>query len=172
MPERSYMVIDQRRDHFRIPDPLQSKAAGSPDVCTACHNTKTAEWASGEIAKWFPNANHGWQDRSAFIAFDNGDVPPTTLKALVDYALDIDRPDIVRASALDNMTGRTGRADLDKLAGLLANRSDLVRTAVAHAMRGVEATKLDQLLKPLLSDPVRSARQAAAADFWPAILRN
>ena len=80
MPERSYMLIDPRRDHFfRRPDPLQSKAAGAPDVCTGCHTDKTADWAAESIAQWFPQRDQSWQDRSALIAFNAGDRQEKTL---------------------------------------------------------------------------------------------
>ena len=57
MPERTYMLIDPRRDHlFRRPDPLQSQAAGAPDVCTTCHKDKTPAWAAESIAAMVPAA--------------------------------------------------------------------------------------------------------------------
>ena len=91
MPERSYMLIDPRRDHFfRRPDPLQSKAAGAPDVCTGCHADKSAEWAAEQIASWKPAGRQDWQDRSAFIAFSSGDRSETTIGDLTRYVLEGD----------------------------------------------------------------------------------
>ena len=38
MPKRTYMGIDERGDHrFAIPDPVTSRAIGSPSVCSDCH---------------------------------------------------------------------------------------------------------------------------------------
>ncbi len=166
MPGRTYMGIDKRRDHFfRRPDPVQSKAADSPDVCMTCHYGKTAEWAAQQIATWFPNSNLAWQDRSAFIAFEKGDTSPTVLTALADYALNLDHPDIVRATALDDLLGWADDAQFGRLQSLLADSNATVRTAMAHLSRGLEAVRRDQFLRPLLSDPVRAVRQAAATEL-------
>ncbi len=46
MPARTCMVVDSRHDHgFRVPDPWLSEEAGSPDVCTTCHQDRDAAWA-------------------------------------------------------------------------------------------------------------------------------
>ena len=93
MPERSYMLIDPRRDHFfRRPDPLQSQAAGAPDVCTACHTDKTPAWAAETIAQWFPASDRSWQDRGALIAFNAGDRQESTLAGLAAFIRDRETP--------------------------------------------------------------------------------
>ena len=54
MAERTYMVVDPRRDHsFRIPRPDVSGAIGSPDACTLCHTDQSQEWAARTIADWY-----------------------------------------------------------------------------------------------------------------------
>jgi tetratricopeptide (TPR) repeat protein len=166
MPERTYMRIDKRRDHFfRMPDPAQSKAAGAPDACTSCHAGETQDWAAQQIDAWFPTADRSWQDRSAFIALANGETSEAEVQALADYALDPGRPDNVRASALDLVRDFADEALVGRLQALLADRSDLLRGTAATLARNLAAPIRIQLLTPLLADPVRAVRQAAASEL-------
>ncbi|MCA3572756.1 MAG: hypothetical protein IOC86_02495, partial [Aestuariivirga sp.] len=165
MPERSYMLIDPRRDHFfRKPDPLQSKAAGAPDVCTACHTDKTAEWAAENIARWAPDGDRSWQDRSALIAFNAGDRQQGTLASLRTFIQDRERPAIVRATAL-RAAAPEGLVSAEDAALLLKDDDPLVRAAAAGAIRHIPAAERVGLLTPLLSDPSRSVRQVAAVEI-------
>lgn len=163
MPERSYMVIDPRRDHFfRKPDPLQSQAAGAPDVCTTCHTDKTAAWAAENIAQWFPGSDRSWQDRSALIAFHAGDRQESTRANLAAFIRSRETPGIARATALRAAGGTISEMDA---AVLLKDQDALVRAAAAGAIRHIAAAERIALLTPLLSDPVRSVRQAAAIEI-------
>jgi len=165
MPERSYMMIDPRRDHFfRRPDPLQSKAAGAPDVCTGCHADKTAEWAAAQIASWKPAGDRSWQDRSAFIAFTNDDRSETTVADLTRYVLDRAHPAVVRATAL-NALGSSGSLSAANGEQLLKDDDPLVRAAATGALRQVNVQDRIPLLMPLLTDPSRSVRQRTAVEI-------
>lgn len=166
MPERTYMMVDGRRDHFfRRPDPLQSKAAGAPDACTGCHADKTQAWAAERIAEWFPDADRTWQDRTPFVAFHKGDRSPAVLEALAAYARDPARPAIVRATAAALLRDGGDPAVSDTLAPMLQDPSALMRTAAAGLFRqSAPAAKL-AALGPLLSDPARGVRHAAAAEL-------
>ena len=165
MPERSYMLIDPRRDHFfRMPDPLQSQAAGAPDACTSCHQDQTPAWAAEQIAAWFPNTDRSWQDRSALIAFTAGDRADDTLARLRAFISDREKPAIARASALRAL-GPSGQLGQEDAAALLADPDPLVRTAATSAIRHVPAEARIALLRPLLADPARTVRQAAAIEL-------
>jgi predicted CXXCH cytochrome family protein len=166
MPSRNYMVIDGRRDHFfRIPDPLQSQAAGAPDACTGCHDKETPEWAAAKIAAWFPVAHRSWQDRGAFIAFNRGERTQQVFDALATYAFDLEHPDVVRATAVANLREGTGPEVNERLKSLLGDKSELVRAAAPALFRRIDPTERAALLTPLLSDPSRAVRQAAAVEL-------
>lgn len=165
MPERSYMLIDPRRDHFfRRPDPLQSQAAGAPDVCTGCHTDKTAAWAAEQIAAWTPAGDRRWQDRSAFIAFTNGDRSEKTIADLTGYILDKEHPAIVRATAL-NALGSAGSLSAADAERVLKDEDPMVRAAATGALRQVDVQDRIALLMPLLADPSRSVRQRTAVEI-------
>jgi len=56
MPEKTYMVIDHRRDHsLRIPRPDLTVKLGTPNACNACHTQpkETSEWAAAGIEEWY-----------------------------------------------------------------------------------------------------------------------
>jgi tetratricopeptide (TPR) repeat protein len=165
------MLIDGRRDHFfRRPDPLQAKAAGAPDVCTGCHTTKSQEWAAQTIAGWSRQSDNSWQDRQPFIAFDADDKQPSTLAGLLAYARDLDRPAIVRATALDRLSGVYAPSDASSLEPLIKDESELVRLAAAKLIGSSKESALISGLERLLRDPVRTVRHAAAlalADSTP-----
>jgi predicted CXXCH cytochrome family protein len=165
MPERSYMVIDPRRDHFfRRPDPLQSQAAGAPDVCTSCHTDETPAWAAERIARWFPGTDRTWQDRGALIAFNAGDRQESTLADLATFIRNRETPAIARATAL-RAVAASGTISPQDAAQLLTDGDPLVRAAAAGALRHIPAAERAGLLTPLLSDPVRSVRQTAAIEI-------
>lgn len=165
MPERSYMQIDPRRDHFfRRPDPLQSKAAGAPDVCTGCHSGQTAEWAAAQIAGWHGEGDTRWQDRSALIAFNAGDRSDNTLNDLAAYVRDKEHPGIVRATAITAL-GAQGALPAADAPALLKDEDALVRGAAAGALRQMRPEEKAALLTPLLSDPALSVRQKAAVEL-------
>ncbi len=161
MPERNYMLIDPRRDHFfRKPDPLQAKAAGAPDACTSCHTDKTAEWAAEAIKSWAPDSDYSWQDRSAQIAF-NASPSERTAADLVAYARSLDKPALVRASAVEAV-GALSAADAE---ALLKDDDPAVRAATAGAIRQLDVQEQIALLRPLLKDPSRTVRQKAAVEL-------
>ncbi len=165
MPERTYMLIDPRRDHFfRKPDPLQSKAAGAPDVCTACHTDKTAEWADTSIAQWFPTRDHGWQDRQALIAFNAGERTAGTAADLTAFIRNRETPGIARATAL-RAVADDGLLSAGDAALLLKDDDGMVRAAAAGALRHIPAAERAGLLTPLLRDPLRNVRQTAAIEL-------
>ncbi len=165
MPERSYMLIDPRRDHFfRRPDPMQSKAAGAPDVCTGCHAGKTAEWAAGQIALWKPAGDTSWQDRSAIIAFDGGDHSDKTIADLTRYVLDTEHPAVVRATGVTAL-GSVGTLSAAAAGQLVKDDDPMVRAAATGALRQIGVQDRLALLMPLLTDPSRSVRQRAAVEI-------
>lgn len=161
MPERTYMVVDPRRDHsFRVPRPDLSEAIGTPNACTQCHLDKSASWAAGMAKRWWGEPD---DERLPFaLAFEaarRGAVETQQFVPLV--ARDPEVAPIVRATALDLIAPFATRA-LDAVQAGLGDESALVRAAAVRAMAEVpEAAKL-VLLKPLLNDETRLVRIEAA----------
>lgn len=164
MPVRTYMQVDARRDHFfRIPDPLLSRKVGSPDACLSCHAGKDADWAAAEIHKWAPEkilARSAYAE--LFDAVHKEGLDQGRLGELAQLAGDTSKPAIVRATALREIGDQADPVTIQSLSGLLADDSALVRSIAIRLWRVMPDTERLAALQPLLSDPVRSVRIAAA----------
>ncbi|MEE4187820.1 MAG: multiheme c-type cytochrome [Roseobacter sp.] len=165
MIERDYMVVDGRRDHsFRIPRPDLSTETRSPNACTDCHSDQTAEWAAEAIAQWYPDSDNRGRHFGQTIAAGRNDLTGSVdeLAALAEYAA---LPGIVRATALEMLTS-AGTAELaTRLAPLLVDPDPMVRTAAVGIQRWAPINDRAERLVATLSDPVKSARIAAAREF-------
>jgi len=167
MPERTFMQVDGRRDHFfRNPDPLLSQKVNSPDTCLSCHTGKDAGWAAAEIHKWLPEkvlARSVYAE--LFDAVRNEGLDRARLGELAQLAGDPSKPAIVRATALREIEDQADEATVRDLSGLLSDESDLVRSTAVRIWRAMPNDKRLVALQPLLSDPIRSVRIAAALEL-------
>ena len=166
MPDRTYMVVDPRRDHgFRVPRPDLSAALGTPNPCTGCHDGRDDVWAAAAVAGWsdVPPPPHFAPALAAGRAGDAAAQPD-----LAALAADPDQPAIVRATALELLRplGRTGvaaaRAALD-------DPDPLVRATAAGGLEPLGLPARRAALEPVLDDPVRAVRVEAAralAEAW------
>lgn len=162
MGERTYMIVDPRRDHsFRVPRPDLSVALGTPNTCTACHTDKEPAWAAGQLKRWFPEGRGGKPHfAEAIDAGRRGDAGAEA--ALLSLALNSEQPAIVRATALD-LLRRFGPASADAVVSLLSDPTPLLRRGAALLQSNAAGDKRVERLVPLLSDPIRAVRIAAAS---------
>lgn len=167
MPERNYMVVDGRRDHFfRVPDPLLSKKVGSPDACLSCHTGETAEWADGKISEWAPERTVADNYAATLFAdVQQQGINADRLGELAQLAQDSGKSAVVRASALREIGDQSDAATLQSLAGLLSDESELVRHTAVRLWRSAPAPERAQRLQPLLDDPADTVRVAAALEL-------
>ncbi len=166
MPDRTYMVVDPRRDHsFRVPRPDLSAALGTPNACNGCHEDRDAAWAAATVARWSdaPPAPHFASILAAGRAGEAAAAP-----GLAALAADRDQPAIVRATALD-LLRPLGRTALDAARAALDDPEPLVRAAAAGGLDVLALPARRAALAPLLADPVRAVRVEAAralAESW------
>jgi predicted CXXCH cytochrome family protein len=162
MPVVTYMIVDPRHDHsFRVPRPDLADALGTPDVCAGCHADKPEGWAARELEKRLGHAPSGFQTFArAFFAADRG--APGASGLLAKIANDDAQPAIVRASAIARSNGLDPALAGIDLHRALADLDPLVRTAAAEAIAAGDADAWTAELVPLLRDPVRAVRIAAA----------
>jgi tetratricopeptide (TPR) repeat protein len=178
MPVKHYMRIQPRPDHsLRVPRPDLTVKIGTPNACTQCHADKPAQWAADAVGRWYPDSRHRRTPHygEAFAAARAGG--PGALEALPAIAADLDRPGIVRATALEMLRGDPRTGDTVRVAAT-RDPDPEVRAAAAASVEALpEAARLNALV-PLLSDPIRAVRIAAAralaglprARFEPAAL--
>ncbi len=162
MPARTYMVVDERRDHsFRIPRPDLSDELGTPNTCNACHADQSSAWAASKIVEWFGPERKPHFGR-AIAAGQNA--APGANDLLHELIGDSKAPGIARATAIPLYT----RVETDqvKLLELLVERAadtdPLVRGSALESLAGAPTGAVIAAAGPRLQDPLRSVRIHAA----------
>ncbi len=163
MPERTYMVVDPRRDHsIRIPRPDLTVALGTPNACSACHLQKDAKWAAQRVEQWYGHQPQGFQHYA--VAFASAEKALAQGGAgLASVALDPSNPAIARASAMEELARYPARTTVEAAQSGLADPDPLVRRASIVALAVLPAALRLPLIAPLLEDPVRIVRLEAVS---------
>jgi tetratricopeptide (TPR) repeat protein len=160
MPERPYMVIDDRADHsFRIPRPDLSINLGTPNACNRCHLDKTNQWSDEYITKWY---GPGRRSHYGTIIAEGQKRSAHAQKGLAELASDPLYPVIVRSTALSLMSAYPGEETNQTYElALMADDALIRRTAVDH-LNAVDPKQQVELLTSMLYDPVKAVRMEAA----------
>ena len=169
MPMRTYMVIDDRRDHsFRSPRPDLSVTLGTPNTCNDCHTLpfETPEWAADLVREWYgdkrPDDPH-WAP--ALAAGNRGDREGAEL--LAEVIRRSQTPPIVRATAL-GLTWQYASLEFapPEIVALqqaaLRDADPQVRAAAVRVLSGTSLPAIADQVAMQLSDPARLVRMAAA----------
>ncbi|MBC7918392.1 MAG: ammonia-forming cytochrome c nitrite reductase subunit c552, partial [Rhodoferax sp.] len=139
MPTTTYMSVDPRHDHsIRVPRPDLSVRDGTPNACRTCHTDKSPAWAAQWAQKWYPNLTA----RPAPLANKGSSV--------------------AHASALAQAVTRGAPDALQQVTSSLSDSDPLVRKTAVDTLSGAPPEVRTRWLKPLLADPVRAVRIAAA----------
>jgi predicted CXXCH cytochrome family protein len=162
MPPRTYMVIDPRHDHsIRIPRPDRSIALGAPNACTQCHQQRSAQWAAGALKRWYAQPKPGFQTFAE--TFDAGErSAPGARGRLMAIVENRDLPAIVRASAVERLTGELTPQVVDTIARALNDPDTGVRAAAVEALSGTDTTTRLRFVSRMLGDPSKLVRMQAA----------
>ena len=173
MPETKYMEVDPRRDHkFQIPRPDLSVKLDIPNPCNRCHTDKSAQWAADKINKEYPSTREEREndihDAEIFAAGQQG--KQEAKAGLFKIINNKEKPAIIRASALNILSGLRGNDALDVTALSLTDEDPLVRyeavkgisSLIPKALAPAEQEKKYSLLVPLLRDPIIAVRSETA----------
>lgn len=165
MPSTTYMAIDDRRDHsIRIPRPDLSVELQTPNACNRCHTkpTEGPDWAADAIVKWYgpkrPDDPH--YARALAAARDAKPEGERLIRELLDRE---GVPDFVRATTVSLLDGYPTDGSVRLQRRALKDDSPLVRAAAVRSLQADTATLLLREAAPLLSDPSRMVRIAAAS---------
>ena len=160
MPERLYMVVDGRRDHFiRIPRPDVTVAHGTPNACNSCHADRPPAWAARTVDEWYGAHPRDSAFVEAAMAGRSGARDAAPLLARV--AAEPGRPAIARATALELLRAYPGAA-ATAVTDAARDPDPLVRAVAAGAMEALPPAERVALAAPLLEDAIRAVRLAAA----------
>ena len=167
MPARTYMVIDDRRDHsFRVPRPDLSAVTEAPDACTSCHQDRDPEWARAVLEAAFdpPSRDHfGPTFAAAYAGLHEAEQPLAALGG------DSESPAIVRATALSLLAAYQGGGSGLVLEAALHDAHLLVRIG---ALRGAARWPIERRWRQarhLLDDARLAVRTEAAMLLAPAL---
>ena len=167
MPARTYMLIDDRRDHsLRIPRPDLQASTDAPDPCTGCHQDRSAGWAAKvlEAASGPPKADHfGPVFAAARLGQPRAEAP------LAAIAQNADLPPIVRGTALALLSayGRgVGSLALEKG---LKDAEPLVRIGALRGAARWPPERRWRQARHLLRDELLAVRSEAAPLLAPAL---
>jgi predicted CXXCH cytochrome family protein len=162
MPAATYMQVDPRRDHsLRVPRPAEAVAFGVPQPCESCHKGRGAAWAAATVRGWIGHDPTGFQRFAA--AFHDAELDkPGSAQSLAAVAADASEPALVRASALARLEGTVDPAVTDAVTLGAQDQSPLVRLAAIDLAARLPQSPRATALLPLLADPTRAVRIAAA----------
>jgi Flp pilus assembly protein TadD len=163
MPSRTYMVIDERRDHsFRVPRPDLSVSLGTPNACASCHGDKPATWAADATKAWYGSSSRSNQPHYASAIQPGRTAGVGAERALAGTAANPEMPAIVRATTISILSSMLSPASLPVVEAGLADADPMVRAAAAEALSGLDEATRARMLGPLFADPVRLVRINAA----------
>lgn len=165
MTHTTYMGRDPRRDHgFHVPDPQMTKELGIPNACNKCHDDKDTDWAITWTNTWFGDkmktserqrqrartraigsAFNGRQDSINALLTSYGKETNPAWKATLMQ--------IMQAWATDPRVQRIAREGVHSKDSLLRASSCMVLEFSADN---------GPWLEPMLNDPVKEVRMAAA----------
>lgn len=156
------MVNDPRRDHgFRIPRPELSSLIGSPDVCTGCHQDRSAQWAQDMLdarkdGKAPVDRHFGYAIHAARTGALDAE------QRLLDVAENPDETNIVKATAALLLGNYISPGSVQTLAALLKHDDPLVRLNAVAAFESSDPRLKIQVLPAMLDDPILAVRIEAA----------
>lgn len=168
MPGKFYMGNDFRHDHsFSIPNPERAKKLGTPDACLTCHQGKAGDKVTEQFKLWNTTNASAVQapryDESLWL-IRNGQ--PGAAQALIEQLQRSNLPAIQRATLLGELAQYPSEQALKLATRDLNNPAPQVRESAIRALSAfLPPAERAPLLTPLLSDPVRAVRIAAARDL-------
>ncbi|MFT7512176.1 MAG: tetratricopeptide (TPR) repeat protein [Candidatus Omnitrophota bacterium] len=160
MPVKTYMGVDDRRDHsIRIPRPDLSLKLGTPNACNMCHTDMSGEQTANAFQEWYPEQVKLPHYGEVLFAGNRG--TPGYLPELVKLGQDINQPALVRATAMWQLQTESSQEAMQGLLMGLEDSSALVREASLAGFSRVQGAQRISLIGKLLSDPVRAVRTEA-----------
>ena len=165
MASRTYMVVDDRRDHsFRIPRPDLTAKIATPNACTNCHADMEPSAAVAAIDAW--RGPNGAPPRPHFAGAIDAARHGFANDQLREVASNDDYPGIARATAVSLLAQPFGSSDGRLLEAQLGSPDPLIRIAALRQLRSLPAELRMRLPGArLLADPVRGVRIEAAAAY-------
>ena len=171
MPGKFYMGNDFRHDHsFSIPNPERAKKLGTPDACLACHQGKAGDKVTEQFKLWNTTTAQAPRYDESLWLIRNGQ--PGAAQALYEQLQRSHLPAIQRATLLAELPLYPSEQALKLATQDLNHPAPQVRESAVRAISAfLSPPERAPLLTPLLADPVKAVRIAAARDLL-SVARN
>ena len=151
MPARTYMGVDDRRDHsFPIPQPALSAELGVPNACVGCHQGQDNQWAVESLRRWGVEAD-GSHWGLVHQRLRQGD--PGALPVVESLLHDRDLAPLVKASLLAQTANVGTRSLIEALRPWLADPDPLIRRGAVAGTTGLPGDVRWWMLADRLNDP-------------------
>ena len=171
MPGKFYMGNDFRHDHsFSIPNPERAKKLGTPDACLTCHQGKAGDKVTEQFKLWNTTTAQAPRYDESLWLIRNGQ--PGAAQALYEQLQRSHLPAIQRATLLAELPLYPSEQALKLATQDLNHPAPQVRESAVRAISAfLSPPERAPLLTPLLADPVKAVRIAAARDLL-SVARN
>ena len=162
MHERTYMVVDPRRDHsIRIPRPDLSDKLGTPNACNQCHDDKSNQWSANYLEEWYgkyllDTEHYGevfWAGRQSY---------PEAMPKLIKLAENTKLAPMVRATAISLLNNYSDQSVNQLIAKTISEKDPLIRYASLTVAQYVNNQSAVNMIINSLSDSVKLVRIMAA----------
>jgi HEAT repeats/Tetratricopeptide repeat/Cytochrome c552/Cytochrome c554 and c-prime len=164
MPVTVYMQRHERHDHgLTIPDPLLTKQLGIPNACNRCHTDHSPDWAREKVDQWYGNKmQRHTRERAQWIAAAQAGEDNGKEKLLGMLTSKTESP--YWRSVAAGMLWRWVNDSQAKSALLIGLKDPhpLIREQAIRSLAENNTSEIIAALKPLLNDPARNVRIAAA----------
>lgn len=163
MPASTFMGVDERQAHsFRIPRPDLSVSLGVPNVCTDCHEDRSARWAANTLRKRHgAPAEHGFANALAAGRYGG----PQAEQKLARLILDETQPAIARATAASLLPRYLSQQSVPVLQQASQTLDPLLALGVAQGLPSIPAQYRAIFGIPGLYDEHRIPRALTASNL-------
>ena len=170
MPARTYMGVDDRRDHsFPIPRPALSAELGVPNACVDCHEGQDDQWAVQSLRRWGVEAGPAhWSLVHQRLRRGDPDALPA-VEALLESG---DLSPLTRASLLAQTSNVGTRALAEVIRPWLDDPDPLIRRGAVAGTMGLPGDVRWWMLANRLGDAhpgVRFEMAIALSETYPAL---
>lgn len=162
MPEKTYMGVDDRRDHsMRVPRPDLTATSGVPNACTQCHAGRSAAWAADAVARWGVRPDD--QEARIVEAFRQGQRGnPLSFNELATFALNPASNSIRRSTALE-ILGSAAAPQTPRVSEMFLRGTDpMLRASAVRSLADFPLVQRYRILRPFLNDQNRTVRHELA----------
>lgn len=159
MPKRTYMQVDDRRDHsFVIPNAEVSSIVNSPNACLNCHQTEDLPWVQSQLISWSSKKNKVTPLNPSEAHWSKIHLLPDSKKVFFAQQKLASTSPIVGAKLLQIINQQPSQASVLLAIEQLSSAQPLLRRAAIDVLGNLPSNQGYQHLYPMLKDPIKSVR--------------